>query len=311
MVERSVLSAVEIACWDILGKHYNTPVYKLLGGQCRESIRVYANGWYNDIDTKIPEQWFEKARRVAASGYTALKFDPFGKAYRNLDPPLFRHAVEVVRQVRNAVGPDVGLIVEAHARFHIETAVKVAKAIEPYDILWLEAPILGYLGAAAHQEVVRRTGVPVGTDVAGISDLVAALPFLTSGAAAVLQPDVGYSGGILEVKKMGAVAEAVGAYIAPHQSLGPIVTAASIQVSLALPSFLILERFEDFAYPAWCEDLVDGQQSLQGGIIDAPSAPGLGITFHPEVATEHPLQGDRIINLLADRWENRSGVVRR
>lgn len=305
MVERSVLSAVEIACWDILGQHFQTPVYKLLGGKCREAVRVYANGWYSGLDARDPEQWADKARRVIEAGYTAIKFDPFGKSYRDIEPGLFRHAVNVVRRVRDAVGPDVGMIVELHARFHVETAIRIAQAIEQYDIMWLEAPVLGYLSAEAHKEVARRVNIPVGTDVAGIADLVSALPFLTNRAVAVIQPDVGYSGGLLEVKKIGALAEAVGVFVAPHQSLGPVVSAASVHVSLALPAFLILERFEDFAYPDWSRELVGGQPVVKNGTIQPPTSPGLGISFSAETAAKHPLKGDRIINLLADNWEKR------
>lgn len=310
MVERSVLSAVEQACWDILGKNYGVPVYKLLGGKVRDRIRVYANGWYNDFDVHDAKQWAAKAKKLVDQGYTALKFDPFGAAYRRLEPSEFRLAVDIVAAVREATGPDIGLIVEAHARFHPEAAIQFGKALEPYDLLWYEAPTLGYLGPAPLKEVASRVNIPIGTDVAGISDLVQASQYLPDRAAGVYQPDVGYSSGILEVKKMSALADALGVFFAPHMSLGPICMAASIQVSFTAPAFLIQEAFAEFAYPSWTRDLVTGSAPIRNGYIELPEKPGLGVELDVSVARQHPLKGDRVIDLLAEGWEGRSDVLK-
>ncbi len=309
MVERSALSAVEMACWDLLGKHYGVPVYRLLGGLVHERLRTYANGWYNDFDATDPQQWASKARRVVEMGYTALKFDPFGSAYRDLDPAQFRLAVEVVRAVREAVGLDVGLIVEAHARFHPEAAIKAANAMERFDLLWFEAPTLGYLGVDQLKEVTSRVTVPIGTDVAGISDLVQASQFLGKRSVGVYQPDVGYSCGILEVKKMAALADAMGVFFAPHQSLGPVCMAASVQVAFCSPAFYIQESFGDFAYPSWTKALVPGSVEVRDGYIEPTERPGLGIDFDTSIAEQHPLKGDRVIDLISEGWEGRSDVL--
>lgn len=309
MVERSVLSAVEMACWDILGKYHNVPVYKLLGGKVRDRIRVYANGWYNDFDVSDVKQWASKARSLVEQGYTALKFDPFGSAYRRLEPSEFRLAVQIVSVLRETTGSDTGLIVEAHARFHPEAAIQFANAVEQYDLLWFEAPTLGYLGPNPLKEVASRVNVPIGTDVAGISDLVQASQYLPQRTAAVYQPDVGYSCGILEVKKMASLADALGVFFAPHQSLGPICMAASIQVSFASPAFLIQEAFAEFAYPSWTRDLVTGSAPIRNGHIGLPERPGLGVELDVSVALAHPLKGDRVIDLLAKGWEGRSDVA--
>lgn len=306
MVERSVLSAVEIACWDILGKHYGVPVYKLLGGACRDRIRVYANAWYRDVEVSDPAAWARKAAEVVEGGYDALKFDPFGNAYRELCAGQLKHAVAVTAAIREAVGDGVDLIVDAHARFHFEPALQFCRKIEDYGLKWVEAPLLGYLEAEQHRELSRQSPVPIGTDVAGIDDLVGALPFLKERAVAIIQPDVGYSCGLLEMKKIGAVAEATGVFLAPHQSLGPVVSAATVQVAATIPSFLIMERFEDFGYPDWVPEMVKPIPKVENGYLPLPETPGLGLEFDFEEAARHPLEGKRIINLLSENWENRS-----
>ena len=137
-VQGSALAAIEYACYDIMGKVTHQPVYRLLGGRCHERLRVYANGWYRGPRT--PESFHEKAKEVVARGYTALKFDPFGPAWRVVDREDFALALDIIGAVRDAVGPNVDVLIEGHNRFSVHTALQFADGMAKYQPTWFEAP---------------------------------------------------------------------------------------------------------------------------------------------------------------------------
>jgi galactonate dehydratase len=298
-VQTTVLSAIEIACWDIVGKALGQPVWKLLGGKCRERIPAYANGWYT-VD-RDPVQFAAKAREVVARGYRALKFDPFGGGGLELTRKEKFLAVSLVEAVRDAVGPDVEIFIEAHGRFSPSTSVAVARELERYEPGWYEEPVPPE-DIAALLFVKDHIGIPVATGERcytryGFRDLV------ERRAADILQPDVIHAGGFLETKRIAALAEPCYITVAPHNSAGPGCTAASVHLAACTPNFKIQETFDDFSEP-WLRDAVRGVPEVREGCFDLPAQPGLGITLDEEVIREHPPR-DGFFNLWDPEWHKR------
>lgn len=278
----TALSAIECALWDIVGKKLGVPVYRLLGGKCRDRLRVYANGWYFGAST--PEAYAEKAAATVAQGYTALKWDPFGSADKHLTPAQARHAEAQVAAVREAVGDDVDLLIEVHGRFDVHTAVTMAHRLEKYNLFFYEEPVPSQ-NYAALAEVKRATNVPIAAGercytTFGFRDL------LGHEAVHVIQPDVIHAGGILETKKIAAMAGAHYLSVAPHNPNGPIAEAASIQLGATIPNFLILEHLVDDV--AWRDTVVTAPPVIRDGYAYLPETPGLGIDFVVEECEKHP-----------------------
>lgn len=278
----SALSGVEMALWDIKGKALGVPVYQLLGGKVRESVPCYANGWF--APAKTPDEFAEKARLAVAAGFRGLKWDPFGAAYLEIDKQGLRGALRCVEAVADAVGPEVDILIEGHGRFNLPTAVRVARALEDFDIHWFEEPIPpDNLEALA--EVKRRARVPIaaGERLYSRWDYQR---FFALGCADFAQPDVSHVGGIMEVKKIAAQAEANHLAICPHNPSGPVANAACLQLAACVPNFTVLETMSgDVPYRRLIstEDVV-----FEGGRMRIPDAPGLGIELHEDAIAAHP-----------------------
>ncbi len=301
------LAAVESACLDIVGKALGVPCSTLLGGRIHDRLRVYANGWYTHVTT--PDSWGERAGEIVEEhGYTALKFDPFGSAYRQLGREEMRTAEARIAAVRDAVGDEVDLIIEAHGRFSVTEAVRIGRMIEPYRILWYEAPLHNFLDADAHLQVKERVGVPIGTDLAAIRDRWECLEFCRKKAVDVLQPDFRHNGGVLETKFMAELAETFAIQYAPHQANGPVGTAIYAQLNSTCSNFLIQEHFERFASPDWLREVFPDCLIAAGdGFLDVPARPGWGISFDPDAARRHPLTNVAgQISIFSPGWERRS-----
>ena len=243
----SALSGIEQALWDITGKSLGAPVHKLLGGRCRDSIRVYANGWSGGAST--PDQLAEKAVRVVEMGYSALKYDPIPGPWRTfVSREVEKATVENVRVVREAVGPDIDILLDMHRRLAPMHATRIARAIERYDPFWYEEPVLAEnvdVLAAAKREI----DIPVVTG----EELYTKFEFrevFEKQAADIINPDVAVVGGILELKEIAAMAEAYFVAVAPHNSNSTTVAqAATLQLAAIMPNFLLAECFinlEDF-----------------------------------------------------------------
>jgi galactonate dehydratase len=270
------ISGIEQALWDICGQATGQPVYNLLGGPCRSRIRVYANGWGG----ATPGERAARARELVSQGFSALKWDPFPGPWRELiDGQEEREAIESVRLVREAVGPEVDLLIEAHRRLAPMHAVRVARALEPYHPFWYEEPVSSR-NVEALAEVRRQIGIPVVTG----EELYTKADFrrvFECGAADILNPDVCNTGGILELKEIAAMAEPYFVAIAPHNYNSTTVgLAASVQAAATMPNFLILEYFVNWAEVGRrvCPDALAPEQ----GYITLPTAPGLGV--HPDEA---------------------------
>lgn len=295
----SGIACVEMACWDIKGKALGVPVWQLLGGRVTDRVKAYANGWYTTERT--PEAYHAAARAVTARGYRALKIDPFGTGHFELSHQETVQAVSLIESVRDAIGPDCELMLEMHGRFSPATAVRLAKALAPYDPAWLEEPVPPE-NLAALAKVAGKVDQPIATGER-IHDRIEFRELFESGAADIIQPDLGHIGGILETRKLAATAETHYTLIAPHNVGGSVLTAASLQLAGCTPNFKILEHFNDFA-DAGIKKVVKGAPEVVDGYFALPDAPGLGVELDTDAAAEFPQQQARF-DLWAEGWEKR------
>ena len=278
------ISGLEHAMWDIAGKAYGAPVHKLIGGACRDKIRVYANGWSGGNPT--PDSLAERASEVIEAGFTALKFDPIPGRWRTyVSKDVEDAAVENVRAVREAVGPDVDILVEMHRRLAPMHAVRIAHEIERYRPFWYEEPILAE-NIPALASVRQKINIPVVTG----EELYTKFEFrevFERQAADILNPDVCNVGGILELKEIAAMAEPYFVVISPHNFNSTTVgLAATIQVSAAIPNFLITEYFVNLEELG--RDIAKKPFEVKDGYIQIPDAPGLGIDLDEERLAAYP-----------------------
>ncbi len=219
-------------------------------------------------------------------GFSAIKFDPFGQAFLTISNEGLEEARERVAAVRNAVGPKVDLLIEAHGRFFVGDAIRVAHQLEPFNCYWYEEPVPpDNLDALA--EVARHSPIMVVTGERCFTRFQHA-ELLPRQAARVIQADVIHAGGILETKKIAAMAEAWHTMIAPHNPNGLVATAATLQTVAGLPNFLILEML--VADPPWREELVEEKFEIRDGYLEIPSRPGLGVTLNRDAIAKHPYQ---------------------
>ena len=272
MEATSALSAVDIACHDLLGRELGAPISMLLGGAIRQSVRAYSNGWYSDAIT--PDEFARKARAMVDSGFGALKFDPFGDQYRTLWTDGLAAAVARVKAVREAVGESVDLLIEYHGRFYPESAVRAGRALDAFRPRFMEEPVIPELtDSLAEFRRHVRTPVALGERLLNAADFES---FLARGLVDILQPDITNSGGFTYGREIAGVAAAHGAPIAYHNAFGPVQTAATLQIDAVLPTFFLQESFEA-SWPEWKRSLVHGY-SLDRGVFAIPNGPGLGIT---------------------------------
>jgi gluconate/galactonate dehydratase len=271
MEATSALSAVDIACHDLLGRELGCPVSELLGGRLREHVRAYSNGWYSDCIE--PEEFARKAKAMVAQGFGALKFDPFGDQFETLSIAGLAAASARVRAVREAVGVRLDLLIEYHGRFFPEAAIRAGRELEQYAPRFAEEPVRPELtDSLAEFRRAVRTPVALGERLLTPSDF---LSFLSRGLVDILQPDLTNSGGFTSGREIAGVAAAFGAPIAYHNAFGPIQTAATLQLDATLPTFLIQESFEA-SWPEWKRSLVRGY-SVEDGGFTIPDGPGLGV----------------------------------
>jgi len=297
----SVLSGIEMACWDIIGKAVEQPIYNLLGGKVNERLRTYTylypkpgegDEFYGD-----PERSAERAAEYVAQGFTGLKFDPTGgfSAYDPRQPTQesLERTVRLTRLVREAVGRKADLLMGTHGQFTTSGAIRLAKQLEPYDPLWYEEPVPPEMPEQMAL-VARATSIPIATG----ERLTTKYEFarvLASGAANILQMNLGRVGGLLEAKKIAALAEVHYAQIAPHLYCGPIVGAANIQIAACCPNFLILESI--LQWGGFHAELLHEPIVWEDGFVIPPTAPGLGVELNEAVALAHPYLDDTHLHL--------------
>lgn len=286
-------SGLEIACWDILGKAIERPVHALLGGRMNDRVRAYTYLYpmaHHDPAAfwSSPEMQAESALEAVEQGFTAIKFDPAGPytIRGGHQPSLFDIdlSVRMCAALRDAVGNRADLLFGTHGQFIPAGAIRLGQALEPYSPLWFEEPIPpdNLLDFA---QVARAVRIPIATGER-MTTKAEFGALLRSGGAAILQPALGRSGGILETKKIAAMAEAFGAQVAPHLYAGPVEWAANIQLAVTLPNLLLVESIQQGG--AFHLPLIRNSIRVEDGYIAAPTAPGLGIDFDEDLARAHP-----------------------
>ncbi|MEM7240693.1 MAG: mandelate racemase/muconate lactonizing enzyme family protein [Pseudomonadota bacterium] len=289
-------SGLEIACWDILGKAHDRPVYALLGGLLNERVRsytyLYPLAHHDENFWTSPEQQAETAAEMVKLGFTAVKFDPAGPyTMRGGHMPAMTDidlSVRMCAAIRDAVGTKADLLFGTHGQFSTAGAIRLGRALEPYDPLWYEEPVPPD-NVHAMAEVARQTRIPVATGER-LTTKAEFAPILREGAATILQPALGRSGGILETKKIAALAEAHNAQMAPHLYAGPVEWAANIQLAANIPNLLLLEsiRTGDGFHGA----LVKNSIVWDAGYVIPSDKPGLGIEFDEDLARANPYNGN-------------------
>jgi galactonate dehydratase len=280
----SAISGLELALWDIVGKQLGVPVYKLLGGPCRDRIRVYANGWYGGA--KTPDDYAEKAQAVVQRGFTAMKFDPFPGPWRtHISRRVEQQAVATVKAVREAVGPDIDLLIEVHRRLAPMHAVRVARQMEAFEPFWYEEPTSARnLNALAECRRDIRLPIVTGEELYTKAEFRQVFELQ---AADIINPDVCNCGGLLELKEIAAMAEPYGVVVSPHNyNSTTIGLAATLQVSACIPNFLITEYFVNFEDRA--QEVAVQPFQVKDGYIQLPEGPGLGLELRQEALETHP-----------------------
>ncbi len=278
----SALSAVEMALWDILGKHLGVPVYQLLGGKVHDDVRIYVNGWF--AGAKTPEQFAEKAKIAVQRGVTAMKWDPFGKSYLQISNAELDTALRCVAAVREAVGDAVDLLIEGHGRFDVPTGIRIAKELEPFRPMFFEEPTPPD-NVAALRAVRDKSPVAIAAGErlygrTGFREL------FETRAADYIQPDISHAGGIMELKKIAATAESYYIPFAPHNPSGPVANAATLQLAATCPNFCILEIM--YSDVEWRKDVTNESLHYANGRIAIPDRPGLGIEIDETACAAHP-----------------------
>ncbi len=293
-----VLSGIEMACWDIVGKAVGRPVYELLGGRVRDRIRAYTYLYPEEGDASDvyvdPELGAQRASEYVAAGFTAVKFDPAG-AYTTLDPHQpsledLARSEAFVRAVRDAVGDRCDLLFGTHGQFTTSGAIRLARRLEAYDPLWFEEPTPPDTPEEMAR-VARATSIPIATG----ERLTTKYEFarvLETGAASILQMNLGRVGGLLEAKKIAGMAEAHYAQVAPHLYSGPVLGAANIQLAVCTPNFLILEGIRDWG--GFHAQILKTPIQFEEGWVIPSTEPGLGVELDEEVALAHPYEGDEL-----------------
>jgi 2-dehydro-3-deoxyphosphogalactonate aldolase len=276
------MSAIEMALWDIVGKATNQPIYNLLGGQVHEKLRAYAYMPSQGV-WEQPEKAGDIARQLVAEGFTACKTDPFPTFPLPRDIPLkdLKHAASIFRHIRDAVGDELEVGIGTHGQFSTSGAIRAAKVFEEYEPLWFEEPVPPEM-VEEMARVAAQTSIPI----AAGERLATKYEFanlIEKQAAGIIQVDVGQCGGILEAKKIAAIADAHHALIAPHMYVGPIGAAAAIQLDTCSTNFMM----QEFNVGPLHSELFVEPIVVVNGFITPPTGPGLGLVLNEEVVKRH------------------------
>lgn len=287
----SAISAIDLALWDIKGKALGVPVYELIGGKVRDRVPLYANGWlsldrpsaHGPLDAEA--SWYaDCAKDVVKRGFRCLKLYPFSGSPQVVTPERMNRAVAVVGAVREAVGPDIEIAIDIRARLNIWSARRAAQQLEPFNISWLEEPIL-FDNADAMAEFARSINLPVATG----EQLYTRWEFralLEKNVVGIIQPDICHAGGLSELKKIAAMAETYYVTLAPHNSNGPISTIASLHLDMSIPNCHMQELFLN-SLPYY-QEVLTNPLIIEDGYGTPPEGPGWGTDLDEAVLAKHP-----------------------
>ncbi len=301
----TAISGIEIALWDLMGRALKTPIYNFFGGRFRDKIRIYADCHAGEEET--PESWAERALEVVDAGFTAIKFDLDAKNSKTIDisddpsprrswyEPFNRSIgqaelewmVAVTAEIRRVIPKDTMLAVDAHWKYSVNDAIKLAQALEPFDLMWLEDPVPPE-NIEAQRQVTHSTRTPICTGENlyrkhGYRELI------EKQAARIIAPDIPKMGGLMEAKKVADWADTYYIPIAPHNVASPIGTVAGAHVCAAMNNFLVME-YHAHDVP-WWSDLAQENTVIDGGFIHLNDRPGHGLTLNEDVAKAHLMPG--------------------
>ena len=295
-VTMSAIAAIDLALWDIKAKALGIPVYELAGGRTRDEVPVYANGWFEGLTDPVPgipaetsarraspERHARAAAALVKEGWAALKFYPFGGP-QVITQQRISDGLELVRAVRDAVGPGVEIGIDVRARLDPWSAGRVARLLEEFDIAWLEEPIL-FDNAAALGAFARSIRIPVASG----EQLFNRWEFeqlLEQNAIGIAQPDICHAGGFSELRKIASAAETHYVSIAPHNSNGPISTLASLHLDMAIPNCFRQEIFVSFV--ARYRELLTSPILIADGHACPPAGPGWGAELREDMLSQYP-----------------------
>jgi len=291
----AAISGIEIALLDLVGKHLKTPVYQLLGGKFRNRIRIYADSHaesLRDIDT-----WQERALQVRERGFDAIKFDldtlapelQLDTYNRTLTNRAIRRMVDIVRAVREVLGPDVELALDCHWSYNVTDAIRLAQALEPFSLLWQEDPTPPE-NVEAMAQVCAATSTPICTGE-NLYTRHGFRPLIEKGGCHIIQPDIPRCGGLLESKRIADLADIYYIPFAAHNVCSPVGTVASAHVCAAICTFLVLE-FHSQDIPWWDAVVAREQDPLiKSGYLTLSDKPGLGVELNDEVCRQHVQAG--------------------
>jgi galactonate dehydratase len=302
-IQGAALSGIEFACWDIMGKVTQQPVYKLLGGRCHDRLRVYANGWYRG--SREPQSFHDKAKSVIGRGYTALKFDPFGAAWRYVERADFALALDLIAAVRDAVGPNVDIMIEAHNRFSPHTAIQFANAMAKYQPTWFEAPVPP-LHISQMVEVAKHSPVPIACG----EDYYSPQQFgelLSHDAVHIVQLEPQYLG-MTASKQVCGMVHAHNGVTAPHSAQGPLCSLVCAHLNTATPNFFIHEIFGEFN-DDWSRIVLTNPVTVKNGYIELEEERiGWGTDLNYDEIVKHPYNPNNYLPLFRSGWEKRQSV---
>lgn len=276
------ISAVDIALHDIKGKHFDVPIWELLGGNCRDKIRLHLLGGGG-----TPETMFEAAKAAVAEGFTALKFDPLVGNFQDMGlDRLVNTARDLVAAAREGGGPDLDLIVEVHRKLTPMNSIVLETALTPFNLYFIEDPIqIDTITTQA--ELAKRMTTPLALGERNVS-IWEFRELLEVGGPQYVRPDVGLAGGLTHCKKIAAIAEAYHSAVVTHNFLGPVITAASLHLDASIPNFVTQEYTKADESDAFAVYKVSYQR--EGGYIPIPDVPGLGVEINDELIAETPFR---------------------
>lgn len=302
-INGTIVSGIEMALWDIKGKYYNAPVYELLGGAVRDNIMVYS--W---IGGDRPDEVVENAQDRFDRGFKAVKMNATEELHYIDSFKKVQEVVDRVASIRNKFGYDLGIGVDFHGRVHKPMAKVLAKELEPYKLMFMEEVVL-----PENEEHFAEIAQHVSTPLATGERLYTRWQFkniFKQGAIDIIQPDVALVGGILETRKIAAMAEAYDMAVAPHAPYGPIALAATLQVDACTPNVFIQEQSLGIHYNKGFDllDFVKNKEMFQykDGFVELPTKPGLGIEMNEEFVEEIAQEGLIWTNPM---WKNYDGTI--
>lgn len=281
VLKASIISGIELACWDIIGKHAGKPVYELLGGAVRDKIRVYANGWTGGATD--PAVIRDKAQEAMAAGYRAFKFSIAIAGWPLHDRQLVRKIATATSAVRDAIGPDAPLCFDGHGRYDAKLALQVAEVLEDFDVMFFEEPV-----QPENEEGMAEVAAKCRLPIAAGERLTRPQEFrrlFEKRAISVAQPDLAHCHGLNEGCKVAHIAESFDGFVAPHCPMSPLLLAISLHLDAIAPNFLIQERLFQ---PDWRGNILNHPMQVEDGFLPLPTGAGWGVELNEELCCQHP-----------------------